>query len=100
MVAKDLVLLNISQSIVISLGICGSLCLANYFFEKKELTVGEFVMFNSYNLQIYMPLGFLGTLWRWMKQSLVDVEFVISLMNTQEFIPELDHPEECKIKTG
>lgn len=47
-----------------------------------------------------MPLGFLGTLWRWMKQSLVDVEFVISLMNTQEFIEELEHPEECKIKTG
>lgn len=32
-VAKDLVMLNISQSIVISCGICGSLCLANYFFE-------------------------------------------------------------------
>lgn len=73
-VAKSLVTLNISQSFVISIGLATTLSLANYFLGINELTVGGFVMFNSYNLQIYIPLGFLGTLWRWIRQAMVDVE--------------------------
>ena len=73
-VAKSLVTLNISQAFVISIGLATTLSLANYFLGINELTVGGFVMFNSYNLQIYIPLGFLGTLWRWIRQAMVDVE--------------------------
>ena len=73
-VAKSLVTLNISQAFVISIGLATTLSLANYFLGINELTVGGFVMFNSYNLQIYIPLGFLGTLWRWLRQAMVDVE--------------------------
>ena len=73
-VAKSLVTINISQSFVISIGLATTLYLANYFLGINELTVGGFVMFNSYNLQIYIPLGFLGTLWRWIRQAMVDVE--------------------------
>jgi len=66
-VAKSLVSLNIMQALIISIGLCSTLTLANYFVETERLTIGGFVMFNSYNLQIYMPLGFLGTLWRWIR---------------------------------
>lgn len=49
-VAKSLVGLNISQSFIIGLGLCGSLSLAYYFVSQEKLTIGGFVMFNSYNL--------------------------------------------------
>jgi ATP-binding cassette, subfamily B, heavy metal transporter len=73
-VAKSLVSLNISQSFIICVGLGSTLALANYFLINGELTVGGFVMFNSFNIQIYLPLGFLGTLWRWIRQNMVDVE--------------------------
>ena len=79
-VAKSLVALNVSQSVVICLGLGGTLCLAHYFLGEGDLTVGGFVMFNSYNLQIYAPLSFLGTLWRFIRQNMVDVEMVLNLL--------------------
>lgn len=57
-------MMNISQSFCITIGIGASLSLANYYLWEGKLTVGDFVMFNAYNLQIYMPLGFLGYIWR------------------------------------
>jgi len=51
-----------------------TLALAYWFTLDKQLTIGGFVMFNSYNIQIYTPLGFLGSLWRWIRQNMVDVE--------------------------
>ena len=66
-VAMGLVALNISQTTVICIGLGLTLSLANYFIDQGNLSVGGFVMFNSYNLQIYMPLSFLGTLWRFIR---------------------------------
>ena len=48
-VAQGLVTLNISQSSIITLGLCSTLLLANYFIEYKKISVGDFVMFNSFN---------------------------------------------------
>ena len=74
--------------------------LANYFISLGNLTIGGFVMFNSYNLQIYTPLSILGTLWRWVRQSMVDVEQVLNLLEADEMIPEIEKPEDCKITKG
>jgi ATP-binding cassette subfamily B protein len=66
-VAQGLVSLNIGQTTVICIGLGCTLALAQWFIDSKKLTVGGFVMFNSYNMQIYAPLSFLGTLWRMMR---------------------------------
>ena len=55
-------------------------------------------MFNSYNLQIYNPLGFLGSLWRWIRQNMVDVEQVLNLFEQNEKIPEAENPIVANIK--
>lgn len=52
-VAKSLVLLNLSQTLVIKIGLCLTLSLALYFLQSDKLTVGGFVMFNAYNMQLY-----------------------------------------------
>ena len=99
-VAQGLVFLNISQTTVICLGLGLTLSLANYFISEQRLSVGGFVMFNSYNLQIYMPLSFLGTLWRFIRQAMVDVEQVLNLLEVDEKIPEVDNPIPSKISRG
>ena len=57
-------------------------------------------MFNSYNLQIYMPLSFLGTLWRFVRQAMIDVEQVLNLLEVDEKIAEVDDPQPAKIGRG
>lgn len=57
-------------------------------------------MFNSYNLQIYGPLGFLGTLWRWIRQNMVEVEQVLNLLDINERIPENENAEKANIKVA
>jgi len=49
-VAKTMVWVNVAQSFIITLGIGTMLTVAYYFFTEGKLTVGEFVMFNAYNL--------------------------------------------------
>lgn len=95
-----LVFLNISQTIVICLGLGGTLAVANYMISQNKLSVGGFVMFNQYNLQIYMPLAFLGTLWRIIRQAMVDVEQVLNLLDVDEQIPEVENPIEPRVAKG
>lgn len=47
---------------------------------------------------MYAPLGFLGTLWRFIRQSMVDVELVLSLLELDEKIPEQENPVKANIK--
>jgi ABC-type transport system involved in Fe-S cluster assembly fused permease/ATPase subunit len=51
-------------------------------------------------MQIYAPLSFLGTLWRMMRQSMVDVEMVLNLLDIDEKIKEVPNPIDCRIKGG
>ncbi len=73
-------MLNIVQAFVIAIGLLTTLMLANNFLSRNLINVGTFVMFNSYNNQIYQPLGFLGTLWRFVRQYMIDVEQVLNLL--------------------
>jgi ABC-type transport system involved in Fe-S cluster assembly fused permease/ATPase subunit len=57
-------------------------------------------MINTYILQLYSPLGFLGTMWRFMRQSMVDVELVFELLEIDHRIKDPIYPEAPHIKGG
>jgi ABC-type multidrug transport system fused ATPase/permease subunit len=46
--------------------------------------VGDFVSLNAYILSMYIPLGFLGTFWRFIRQSMVDVELIFEILGVNE----------------
>jgi ABC-type transport system involved in Fe-S cluster assembly fused permease/ATPase subunit len=57
-------------------------------------------VFNTYILQVYIPLGFLGTFWRFIRQSWTDVELVLDILKKNEAIQEVDEPIIPKIEAA
>jgi ATP-binding cassette, subfamily B, heavy metal transporter len=82
-----LALLNVGQGLIIAGGLIGVMILAAQGAAAGRMTVGDFVLVNAYLLQLYMPLNFLGVVYRNIKQSLTDLEQMMSLLKVA---PEIE----------
>ena len=82
--------LNLGQAVIITIGITLSLALAAKEVQEGNMTVGDFVLVNTYILQLYVPLNFLGTYYRMIKQCMVDVEAMFRLMKENNDVPDDD----------
>ena len=87
----SLAFLNFGQAVLITLGLVGVMWLAAVGVQSGELTVGDFVLVNAYMIQITMPLNFLGTVYREIRQALVDMRQMFDL---------LEEPAEVTDKPG
>ncbi len=73
--------LNIGQGSVIALGVVVVMIMAAAGVVDGRLTIGDFVLVNSYLIQLFLPLGFLGFVYREIKQSLTDMEDMFTLLD-------------------
>ncbi|MCE8506837.1 ABC transporter ATP-binding protein/permease [Ruegeria pomeroyi] len=87
----SLAFLNFGQSFLITCGLIGVMVLAALGVQAGQLTVGDFVMVNAYMIQITVPLNFLGTVYREIRQALVDMGEMFDL---------LEQPAEVSDKPG
>ncbi len=86
--------LNFGQSILITGGLVAVMILAALGVQDGTLTVGDFVMVNAYMIQITMPLNFLGTVYREIRQALVDMGEMFDLLGQPaEITDKPDAPE-------
>ena len=78
---KSLSVLNVLQAAIIGLGLIAVLLLAGRGVVSGELTIGDFVLVNTFLIQLYMPLNFLGFVYREIKNSLVDMDKMFELVH-------------------
>jgi ATP-binding cassette subfamily B protein len=78
--ASSLAFLNFGQSFLITMGLIAVMVLAAVGVQNGTLTVGDFVMVNAYIIQISIPLNFLGTVYREIRQALVDMGEMFNLL--------------------
>ena len=87
----SLAVLNFGQAFLITAGLVVVMVMAAVGVANGALTVGDFVMVNAYMIQITMPLNFLGTVYREIRQALVDMAEMFNL---------LEQPAEVQDKPG
>ena len=76
-----LTFLNFGQAVLITTGLVVVMLLAAIGVQAGELTIGDFVLVNAYMIQITMPLNFLGTVYREIRQALVDMRQMFDLLD-------------------
>ena len=79
----SLAFLNIGQGLIIATGVTGSMIMAAYGVQDGSMTIGDFVLVNSYLIQLFLPLNFLGFVYREIKRSLTDMESMFKLLSEQ-----------------
>ena len=85
---KSLALLNFGQQTIIGIGLICILGLASSGVSKGTMTIGDLVLVNVLMIQLYIPLNFLGVLYREMKQSLADIDRMFALLGTHQEVAD------------
>ena len=96
----SLAFLNFGQTVLITIGLLSVMLLAALGVQAGELTVGDFVLVNAYMIQITMPLNFLGTVYREIRQALVDMRQMFDLLDEPTEIKDRVKAPALKIANG
>ncbi|WP_439110338.1 ABCB family ABC transporter ATP-binding protein/permease [Lentibacter sp.] len=98
--ASSLAFLNFGQAFLITCGLITVMVMAAKGVQTGALTVGDFVMVNAYMIQITMPLNFLGTVYREIRQSLVDMGEMFDLLGQPAEIEDKTGAPDIKVSDG
>ena len=93
-------LLNIGQGAIIAVGVTIIMLMAGAGVVAGRMTPGDFVLVNTYLIQLYMPLNFLGFVYREIKQSLIDMEAMFRLLDVPEEVSDKPGAPELKVGGG
>nr|WP_315188510.1 ABC transporter ATP-binding protein/permease [uncultured Albidiferax sp.] len=85
---RTLSLLNTGQQLIIAVGLVAMLWRATQGVVDGRMTLGDLVMVNAFMIQLYIPLGFLGVIYREIKQSLTDLEKMFALLEKEREIAD------------
>ena len=96
----SLAFLNFGQSLLITGGLVAVMVMAAVGVQGGSMTVGDFVMVNAYMIQITMPLNFLGTVYREIRQSLVDMGEMFGLLEQPPDIVEKPDAKVLNVQGG
>ncbi len=96
----SLAFLNFGQSVIITGGLVGVMVMAAVGVQNGSLTVGDFVMVNAYMIQITMPLNFLGTVYREIRQALVDMGEMFDLLEQPAEVVDATDAKPLKVEGG
>ncbi|WOI34464.1 ABC transporter ATP-binding protein/permease [Tritonibacter scottomollicae] len=98
--AYSLAALNFGQTVIITTGLITVMVMAVIGVDSGQMTVGDFVMVNAYMIQITGPLGFLGTVYREIRQSLVDMGEMFDLLEQPPDVQDATEARDLQITGG
>ena len=81
-------MLNAGQQLIIAVGLVAMLWRATEGVAAGRMTLGDLVMVNAFMIQIYIPLNFLGVIYREIKQNLVDLDKMFTLMDKEQEVAD------------
>jgi ATP-binding cassette, subfamily B, heavy metal transporter len=93
-------LLTAGQGLIIAIGVTLMMILASQGVVDGKLTLGDLVLVNALMLQLFIPLGFLGIIYRSMMHALSDIDLMFALMDQKIQITDQNNALELKINTG
>ena len=96
----SLSVVNIGQGGIIAIGLMIMMIMAGFDIQNGQLTIGDFVAVNTYLLQLYLPLNFLGWVYRELRQALVDMERMFGLLDEKPDISDRDGAAPLVISGG
>jgi ABC-type transport system involved in Fe-S cluster assembly fused permease/ATPase subunit len=96
----SLAFLNFGQSVLITGGLVVVMVMAAFGVQRGDLTVGDFVMVNAYMIQITMPLNFLGTVYREIRQALIDMGDMFNLLEQPAEVNDKADAKDLNVNGG
>jgi ATP-binding cassette subfamily B protein len=90
---SSLSLLNIGQATIIGTGLAILMTMAGRGVIARSLTVGDFVLVNTYLIQLYIPLNFMGFVYREIKQALTDMESMFKLLDVRADVKDVPNAQ-------
>lgn len=93
-------LLNFGQGSIIAVGVTMIMIFAAQGVVNENLSLGDLVLVNTLMLQLFMPLGFLGIVYRQLKYSLADMDMMFRLLEREAEIQDHDDANTLVVKTG
>jgi ATP-binding cassette subfamily B protein len=97
---SSLSLLNIGQAVIISVGLTAIMAMAGRGIVAGTMTVGDFVLVNTYLIQLYQPLNFFGFVYREIKQGLVDMQAMFTLLDVEAEVKDKPGAPALVLKGG
>jgi len=92
--------LNGGQALIISVSLTAMLILAAYEVSIGRMSLGDFVLVNAFMMQIFLPLNFLGFVYREIKSSMINIERMFDLLNRKPKVADLALAPELSLQHG
>ncbi len=96
----SLSILNVGQGTIIAVGVTILMLLAGYGVTSGKMTIGDLVLVNAFLIQLYMPLHFLGFVYREIRHSLADMERMFGLLGRHTEVQDRSDAPDLAVRTG
>lgn len=97
---SSLSVLNVGQALIISVAVTLMVWRATVGVVNGTMTLGDLVLVNAFMIQLYIPLNFLGVLYREIKQSLADMERMFGLMSENREVDDSPNAQPLQVQQG